>query len=102
MIEPILQGEPAGNRYLVDRQTMIVYYAEKSYVGHISPLPNYPEPEIHKCLIIRYCETQADNIKKEKITNSEHVAESVHLNFYSRALGYSWNISKPKKVQQGT
>ena len=52
---------------------------------------------------IRCCEIHVVNNKKEeKVTDLEHVAESVHLKFYSKPLGYSWNISKPKKVQLGT
>ena len=37
----------------------------KSYDSYILPLPNYPEPKIHKCLIIRRCEIHADNTKKK-------------------------------------
>ena len=51
---------------------------------------------------MRYCEIHADDKKEGKATDLEHVAESVHLKFYSKLLGYSWNISKPKKLQQGT
>jgi hypothetical protein len=50
VIESVLLGEPAGNRYLAT----IVYDAEnyiENHIGHSLPLPNYPEPKINKRLI---------------------------------------------------